>query len=78
MTYGPLHLRRGADLVDSAHSESSHQLRSDAVFAKLVRGGYIEPLFATNLQSCPNTVNVGNDIDSSIQAWERVITANFG
>jgi len=42
MTYGPLHLRLGADLVDSAHSESSYQLGSDAMYAMLTRGGYID------------------------------------
>jgi hypothetical protein len=75
MTYGPLHLRLGADLVDSAHSESSYQLGSDAMYAMLTRGGYIEPLFPTNLKSCLNTAELGNDVDSSMQVWQPAITA---
>jgi len=75
MTYGPLHLRLGADLVDTAHSAASYQLGSDANYAMLTRGGYIEPLFPTNLKSCLNTAEVGNDVDSSMQVWEPAITA---
>jgi len=49
---------------------ASYQLGSDANYAMLTRGGYIGPLFPTNLESCLNTFEVGNDVDSSMQVWD--------
>ena len=51
MTDGPLHLRLGADLVDSAHRTACHQLGSDANEAMRTRGGYPQPWFPTHLKS---------------------------
>ena len=45
MTYGPLHLRMGAQIVGQAHSTASNQQGSMAMHALLTRGGYLQPLF---------------------------------
>jgi hypothetical protein len=76
LTYGPLHLRLGSELIDPAHRADSYEFGSTAMYAQFTRGGYIQPLYPTlDRTQCLDTSNVANDVDPRMEVWEPALAA---
>jgi hypothetical protein len=76
LTYGPLHLRLGSELIDPGHRADSYEFGSTAMYAQFTRGGYIQPLYPTvDRTQCLDTSNVANDVDPRMEVWEPALAA---